>query len=272
MNKFKGILFTTDLDGTLLRKDKTISPENLAAIKYFMDEGGIFTFITGRIPMGAMPVLRQLEPNAPFGCINGGGIYDYSKGKMIWQINLDKSVIPLVEHVDKNLPEMGIEVNTHEKIYFSKKSRATETHRIDEGFPDLTDHYTEVTNDFAKILFAGEEKYIDALENLLLSHKDAEKFDFIRSDKEYYEILPKGSSKGNLVVKLAEILGIDITKTISAGDNDNDVSMLEATQISFAVSNASPLAKAAATHLTVSNEEHAIAKIIDDLDKGVISL
>lgn len=272
MNKFKGILFTTDLDGTLLRKDKTISPENKKAIDYFMSEGGIFTFITGRIPMGAMPVLRQLEPNAPFGCINGGGIYDYSSKKMIWQLNLDKAVLSLVEHVDKNLPKMGIEVNTHEKIYFCKKSASTEKHRTDEGFPDLDNHYTEVEEDFAKILLAGEAKYMDTLEKLLFSHPDADKYDFIRSDLEYYEILPKGANKGNLVIKLAEILGIDIKRTISAGDNDNDVSMLEATEHSFAVANASPLAKAAAKYETVSNEDHAIAKIIYDLDKGIYKI
>lgn len=270
MNKFKGILFTTDLDGTLLRKDKTISEENKKAIEYFMSEGGIFTFITGRIPYGAEPVLQQLEPNAPFGCINGGGIFDYRTKKMLWQMNMDKSVVSLIEHVDKNLPEMGIEVNTHEKIYFCKKSRATETHRIDENFPDLTEHYTRIKDEFAKILFAGEEKYMDTLENLLMNHPDSANFDFIRSDEEYYEILPKGACKGNLVAKLAEILGIDMKYTISAGDNDNDISMLETTAVSFAVANASPLAKDAANHHTVSNEEHAIAKIIDELDKGNI--
>ena len=117
---------------------------------------------------------------------------------------------------------------------------------------------------------AGEEKYMDTLENLLMNHPDSENFDFIRSDKDYYEILPKGACKGNLVAKLAEILGIDMKYTISAGDNDNDISMLETTAVSFAVANASPLAKAAANHHTVSNEEHAIAKIIDELDKGNI--
>ena len=272
MNKFKGILFTTDLDGTLLRKDKTISQENKKAIEYFISEGGIFTFITGRIPLGAMPVLRQLVPNAPFGCINGGGIYDYNKKEMIWKINLDKDVLNLVEHVDKNIPEMGIEVNTHEKIYFCKKSASTEKHRTDEGFPDLNNHYTDIEDDFAKILFAGEEKYIDNIEQVLFSHPDADKYDFIRSDAEYYEILPKGATKGNLVIKLAEILGIDMSKTISVGDNDNDVSMLEATKLSFAVSNASPLAKKAAKYETVSNEEHAIAKIIYNLDKGIYKI
>ncbi|MBQ8526821.1 MAG: HAD family phosphatase [Clostridia bacterium] len=272
MNKFKGILFTTDLDGTLLRKDKTISPENKKAIDYFMAEGGIFTFITGRIPLGAQPVLEQLVPNAPFGCINGGGIYDYSLKKMIWQEELDKSVLELVEYVDKNLPPMGIEVNTHEKIYFCKKSKATEKHRTDENFPDLCNHYTEVTEPFAKILFADKAENVELLDKMLKAHPRAAEFDFIRSDVEYYEILPKGASKGRLVKKLAEILNIDPKKTISAGDNDNDVSMLEATGISFAVSNASEKAKEAADYITVSNEEHAIAKILDDLDKGIIKI
>ena len=112
--KFEGILFTTDLDGTLLRKDKTISEANKKAIEYFMSQGGKFTFITGRIPYGAQPVLDQLEPNCPFGCINGGGIYDYSKKEMIWQENLSKDVLEIVEYIEKNLPSIGIEINTHE--------------------------------------------------------------------------------------------------------------------------------------------------------------
>ena len=50
MKKFSGILICTDLDGTLLREDKTISDENMEAINYFMAEGGLFTFVTGRMP------------------------------------------------------------------------------------------------------------------------------------------------------------------------------------------------------------------------------
>lgn len=272
MKKFEGIMFATDLDGTLLNNKKEISAENKKAIEYFMSQGGIFTFITGRIPMGARPVLEQITPNAPFGCINGGGIYDCQKNKIIWQINMDKSVLELVEYVDKNIPEMGIEINTHEKIYFCKKSRATETHRLDENFPDITCHYSEVSDEFAKILFAGDEKYMEPLKILLHSHPRAKDFDFIRSDREYYEILPKGANKGNLVIKLAEILKIDRDRIICAGDNDNDVSMLESTKFSFAVSNASPKAKKAANFQTISNQENAIAKIIYDIDNGLIKI
>ena len=271
MKKFDGILMVTDLDGTLLRNDKSVSEENLRAIEYFKSQGGTFSFITGRIPAGADHIYNIVKPNAPCGCINGGGIYDYRTEKMLWCDNLTQDVYDIVEYIDKNNSSIGIEVNSYYKIFFCKKNSSTEKHRFNEKFPDLEAHYREIKEPIAKILFADEDeenllKVIDMLKN----HPKSTDYDFIRSDKEYYELLPKGASKGNVMIKLAKILGMDIKKTISVGDNDNDVSMLKNAKIGFAVSNATKSAKAAADYVTVSNEEHAIAKIIDDLDKGLI--
>ena len=50
MGKFDGILICTDLDGTILKNDKTISNRNIEAMEYFKKEGGYFTFVTGRMP------------------------------------------------------------------------------------------------------------------------------------------------------------------------------------------------------------------------------
>lgn len=80
MGKFDGTLFCTDLDGTLLNSKKDISRENREAIEYFKSEGGLFTFVTGRMPYTSMEMYEMVRPNAPFGCINGGGIYDPTKG------------------------------------------------------------------------------------------------------------------------------------------------------------------------------------------------
>jgi len=121
MKKFDGILFVTDLDGTLLRDDKTISKKNLEAIEYFKSEGGIFTFITGRIAPGAKIVNDIIKANAPCGCVNGGGIYDYRTEKLLWSANISRDVLELVEYIDKEVPGMGIEINLHDKIYFCKK-------------------------------------------------------------------------------------------------------------------------------------------------------
>lgn len=72
MGRFDGILICTDLDGTLLNSDRRISKENLEAIEYFKQEGGIFTFVTGRMPFFVSDMYEAVQPNAPFGCVNGG--------------------------------------------------------------------------------------------------------------------------------------------------------------------------------------------------------
>ena len=69
---------------------------------------------------------------------------------------------------------------------------------------------------------------------------------------------------------MAEYLGTD--KTIAIGDYDNDVSMFHAAKLGVAVKNACAAALAAADYVTVSNDEHAIAQIIADLENGAINL
>ena len=70
------------------------------------------------------------------------------------------------------------------------------------------------------------------------------------------------------LLKLAEHLGIDARNTVAIGDYNNDVPMLEAAGLGVAVSNACKEALDAADVVTVSNEEHAIARVIYDLERG----
>ena len=65
MGRFDGVLFCTDLDGTVLTSEKTVSKENHDAIEYFKSEGGYFTFITGRMPCTSAKICEMLNPNAP---------------------------------------------------------------------------------------------------------------------------------------------------------------------------------------------------------------
>ena len=84
MKKFEGILFCTDLDGTLYDDNKNVSRKNLEAIEYFKSEGGTFTFITGRVPKTSKSICEIINPNAPYGCLGGGGIYDPTADKFLW--------------------------------------------------------------------------------------------------------------------------------------------------------------------------------------------
>ncbi len=269
MKKFEGILLCTDLDGTLLRNDKSISRENLAAIEYFKKEGGIFTLVTGRMPFSAAEVYQAVQPNGPFGCINGGGIFDHRSREYVWTLPISKSVLELVEYAVAQVPGIGVQVNTFEHIYFCRENSAMATFREDLKVPNLTCHYREVKGPIAKVVFGDDNKeHITKLQEVLTLHPRAGEFDFIRSELRLFEILPKGISKGTLLLKLAELLNIARDKTIAIGDYDNDASMLRAAGTGIAVANASPAAKEVADYITVSNEEHAIARIIDELDAG----
>ena len=267
LKKFEGMLFCTDLDGTLYRGDKTVSRENLDAIEYFKSEGGLFTFITGRPPVTAVDICNTIHPNAPYGCFNGGGIYDPAKNEYLWSVELPEDVVELVAEVDRRLPEMGIQYNTRTGVYFNKDNEAQAYFRSVTGLENLYCHYAEMPEKAVKIIFAHmEDAQMEAVIELLHNHPRAAEFDFIRSERILYEILPKGVSKGAVLCKMAELLGIEMKNTVAVGDYNNDISMVLAAGRGYAVENAIPELKAAADFITVSNENHAIAKIIDDLD------
>jgi len=270
MGIFEGILICTDLDGTLIKTDGTISNENLDAIEFFKREGGLFTFITGRMPFYAYDIYDAIKPNVPIGCINGGGLYDYNNQQYIWTAAaVPSDVVELIKNVDENVSGAGIQVNTFYKAYFCKDNQTMKYFRKATNLPNLVCDYAEVKEPIAKIIFGSEEEEdIFQIEKILKSHHNADNFDFIRSEFTLYEILPKGIGKGTAIVKLCEHLGVDINKTIAIGDYDNDISMLKAAKIGIAVSNACEAAKAAADYITVSNDEHAIARVINDLKVG----
>ncbi|MEE0409315.1 MAG: Cof-type HAD-IIB family hydrolase [Clostridia bacterium] len=271
MKKFDGILFCTDIDGTLYNDDKTISDDNLQAIEYFKSEGGLFTFITGRHHIVSGEIYNAIKPNAPIGCLNGGGVYDYKKGEFLWCKTLPQSAMELVREVHEKLPAIGYQLNVENNIYFCRNNKAMEYLRSIMPFPPVDCDYSDVNDTILKVVFAVEtENEMSALIDLLNIHPMADDFDFIRSDLEYYEILPKGTSKGIGLKKLAELMGIDMKKTVAVGDYDNDISMISVAGTGYAVANAKDNVKAVADYVTASNNEHAIAKIIDDIDSGKV--
>ena len=273
MGKFDGILICTDLDGTLYRNDKTVSPENREAIEYFKAEGGYFTFITGRMPHYAKDAYRAVRPNVAYGCVNGGGLYDEAGHRYIWKQDMPDGVLELVECIDRAFDGVGIQVCCFEGTYFAKENDIMESFRAATGVPDLVKHYRDVDEPIGKIIFgSGKEEEITAIEKALRAHPRASEFGFVRSERTLFEILPKGVDKGLALSKLTEYLGIDPHRTIGIGDYDNDIGMFRRAGLGIAVANACDAAKAAADIVTVSNEEHAIARVIYDLEQGIYSI
>lgn len=273
MGKFDGILICTDLDGTLLKNDKTVSCKNIEAIEYFKQEGGLFTFVTGRMPYYVGSILEMIKPNAPIGCVNGGGLYDHIHGKYLWKSTMPDGVLELVKHIDEKIEKAGIQVCTFDTTYFCKENLAMENFRKVTKVENIACHYSDVKDPIAKIIFGSEDNdELLKIRDALFEHPLSDKFCFIRSGRTLYEVLPKEISKGTTVKKLCESMNLDINKTIALGDYNNDIPMFETAKLGIAVSNACSDALNAADFVTVSNEEDPLARVICDLENGKYKL
>ena len=271
--KFKGILFCTDLDGTLLRNDKTVSEENKRAIDYFVSEGGLFTSVTGRMPHYSRKTYDSIRANAPFGCSNGSSIYDFKAEKYLWTRELDRGISTFAREVIGDTPGIGFTIHTFYNSYFVSDNAATDDFRGYNSLPHLKAGFDTLDEPIAKAMFhVTNEEDMQKITEAALSHPLADKFTILSSRAALLEILPKDTDKSVALLKLCELFGIDRRKTIAAGDYDNDVNIIKTAELGIAVSNACKEAKEAAKHITVSNEEHAIAKIIYDLDSGRLKI
>ena len=270
MGKFDGILLCSDMDDTLLTTDKKISEENKSAIEYFMSEGGYFAFATGRVPMGARLGLAYIVPNTPIVCYNGAGIYDFRSERLLWLRSLDKGASAVAELVEKNMPQAAIEVCTDDKVYCCRTNWIIRRQFEIEQFEDTYSDFRDIPEEWVKAIFMVESEEIPELRELIGKSEFADRYNFIQSSPHYYEMLPKGASKGDAMLELAKLLGISPEHTIGVGDNENDLTMVSMAGIGVAVANAIPEVRSAADYITVDNDHSAIKAVIEGVEKGIM--
>lgn len=270
MGKFDGILIVSDLDGTLLNCEKEISAENRRAIAYFEAEGGHFTYISGRVARCLAPILQMLTPPIPVGC-NNGMVYDPNAGEWVDFTAMSPEVFPLVEDVLEKCPDAGVVVMGKKHVYFSKRDPIGDRFRKIVGLSERYDGIKDIKEPFCKVLFAYPEEKFDDLKAVVDGHPLAQSYEIVRSDPQYYEVMPRGCNKGRALALIAAHLGVSPKRTIAVGDNENDITMFQAAELGIAVANAAPGAKEAADMvLEVSNQQHAIAEIIARIADGRI--
>ncbi len=271
MGKFDGILLCSDLDETLLDDGRNISYENKKALEYFMSEGGRFTFATGRVPQGAKLNLKYIVPNTPMICFNGSAIYDFETDRIIWERFVDAYAGEVVEYVRSKMPKTGIEICANENNYYITTNRLTKQHLQIEGIKEVLAELSDIKEPWKKVIFMVEEEDMIPLRKLIADSPYKDRYTFIQSWIHYFELLPKGAGKGEAMLELAKMYGIDPRHTIGVGDNENDLSLIRLAGVGIAVENARYEVKESADYITVDNNSHALSRIIQDIEDGKIT-
>lgn len=259
--KFANKILLSDLDGSLLRSDHQISQENIDAVQYFIDNGGRFGIATGRDIENVLTKFAQVPLN--FHCIfsNGSVLYDQAQKKVLSEVTLSKEkILPFLERCRKEHPEIGMQIHSSQGTVFYPEYSMVAQDILDTHEPFSTISLEALQNiSLRKILFImpqGDYSWIESQSEDLLSVIDR-----VNSGKKYYEFLPKGSSKGNMLEEMRKYMAPE-DKIYAVGDFYNDREMIRKADIGIYCDNAPEELKPEADFLTVNHNDSIIPDIV----------
>lgn len=265
--KFSDYILVTDLDDTLLTRDKRITEKDLEAINYFVSEGGSFTVATGRVYTSAKPYTSLLPINLPMVLYNGAVIYDENTSKTLWKELICKEAVGYMNTLLDKFPHLGCEIVCENEIFIRRDSPTLDEKIRLENIPFGYCDETNIPEEIIKILLVGNTDEIAvALEEI--RKMTFEGVEFLLSAPYYLEMLPTGASKWVGIKNMTDLLGISNKTLVCAGDFDNDIEMIKNADIGASVPNAPDRVKAHAdVVLSKTSNEGAIAELIEYISK-----
>ena len=264
-------LYVSDLDKTLMRSDKSLSPYTVSTLNRLIRKGVLFTYATARSIQSAKEITGGLEMTLPAVIRNGTTLADNTTGKLLWKAVFSAEEMEILM---TRLPELG-------PCGFVSTYLGDDMMKLClEGAhsPGMQAYMEEHRNDprFAAVgtlqeMFAGSPGYVtlvdrkENLESACARMKEYRGWEVVFQQDAYspdywLEICPDNSTKAKALLRLKAEIGAD--RLVVFGDSVNDLPMFAVADEAYAVSNAIDEVKAAATGIIGSNDEDSVAHFI----------
>lgn len=259
----------SDIDGTLLNRDRALSPGTIEAIKKLKDRIP-FILISARMPAAMRHLQAELEiGELPFISYNGGLVLVNNQVKSSTEIPLE---------IVEELARWNLSMNTHLSLYNNdewyvpeldywaqrEQNNTRVTPLIKSNFEVIEDWKTREKGAH-KIMAMGEISNIENIITFLEKNFPGE-LHLYRSKDTYLEIAPKSISKFTAVeFLLKEHFNLSAEQAIAFGDNYNDVEMLKKIGYGVAVGNAREEARNVANVVCEHSIEDGVAKILTQI-------
>ena len=256
-------LVVSDVDGTLLTKDKTLTEGTRRAVRRLEESGVGFTITSSRPTIGMRFLIEPLQITLPVGAFNGSSIVDA-------QLNpIEQHLIPAsaVQRSIDILDEFGVDVwlFTNEQWLARSGDGAYVPleKRTIKADPIIVPDFTPYLSSACKLVGACADAALlqrceAAMQKALGAQATA-----VRSQSYYLDVTPPGCDKGTFVQAMAKRLGVSTGAVATIGDMQNDLAMFRTSGISIAMGNATDDVKKLATHVTTSNADEGFAGAID---------
>ncbi|MBO5698410.1 MAG: HAD family phosphatase [Bacteroidaceae bacterium] len=261
-------LLVLDLDGTLTNSKKEVSPENLEALIEAQKQGVRVVLASGRPTRGIAPIADLLKLD-----VYGGYVLSFNGGQIMnWQTKqmdcggghvLPNEVIPVLYEASKqegvNILSYDNECIVTEEV--DNQYVAHEAFLNKMAVRECENFLNETPRPLPKCLMVGDADLLVGVEKKL-----AERFKGIisvyRSEPFFLELVPLGIDKAESLKKLLNHLGMTTEDMVAMGDGFNDLSMIKLAGLGVAMANAQEAVKAEADLVTLSNDEHGVARVI----------
>ncbi|WP_089099521.1 HAD family hydrolase [Streptomyces hyaluromycini] len=258
-------LIATDLDGTLLRDDDTLSERSLAALARAVRAGARHLVVTGRPAPRVRPLLDDLGCTGLAVCGQGAQVYDAGADRLLWSVTLDR------ELAETALGKIEAEVG---QVYAAVDQDGVDgLTLIEPGY--LMPHPTLPALRVAR----RDDLWCAPISKVLLRHHTLSDDELAATARSVVgslatvtmsgpgtvELQPCGVTKATGLALAAGHLGLSPGRAIAFGDMPNDIPMFEWAAYGVAMANAHPELKALADEITTSNEDDGIAVVLERL-------
>lgn len=263
-------LYVTDLDGTLLRSDTTISEYSKNTLNRLIEDGVMFTYATARSYMSASPLVKSLKLCCPAVIFNGVFVVDPKTGNHIIENVYSAECQALARDffISENIaPLVYSNINGRERVSylesrFYEVANYVNSRKGDKRLRPVND-YTELFEGDIFYFTVIDPKNIPLLDSVFTADNG-----FARNvqrdtydDMIWYEIYDKTASKANAVLQVKELVKAD--ELVCFGDNLNDISMIKAADTGVSVENACEELKKISDFVIESNNNDGVARFID---------
>jgi hydroxymethylpyrimidine pyrophosphatase-like HAD family hydrolase len=241
----------TDLDGTALRSDGTVSPRTVAAFAKVEEQGAVLVFVTGRPPRWMAGVANAVRHRGLAICANGALIYDLHTERIVESHLITVDVSELVFSVEY---EAGF---AHESDFLLGG--------LDRKGAGAVCVDSVTSRPCAKLLAMHPHMGPDELQAVvheLVGHLVTATHSSVRG---LIEMSAQGVTKATALAAFAAQHEIKSSQVIAFGDMPNDLPMLSWAGTSYAVANAHPDVLAAVDHVTAANDDDGVAQVLETL-------
>lgn len=257
-------LVVSDVDGTLVDKQKRLAAATIEAVAKLRAAGIGFTIISARPRSGMMPIADTLAIDAPMGAFNGGTIFKRD-GTVLCQHFIDRDVVQGVLALAE-----GVAVDTWvfagDRWYASIDQGVHVEHErvASDQSPIVTGDFTPFHAIAEKITFVSDEPRV-----LAALHEQAQPFGgratIMQSQTYYLDVTALAANKGDGIALLAEAMNTPLSATCAIGDQANDVPMFARAGLSIAMGQGPAEVRAKANRVTAGNDADGVAKAITQI-------